>query len=352
MVFAFQGLPSDEYRQLGHSVVLGWSLFAWVLFVVHKIRLRFSSSRLPLNMIVKDSTCPTRILHFTGYRALLPPVALSIRPLGRLGNSVIQLGRALAFAQLLGTQDIHIALRLLLMNHTFSTTRGIVVHNNDFRMHSRILHSLFWDIRQYRCFEYDRRLMASTFRDVFLASFPVSLANESTLYLYFRSGDVFSLETPNVYYGQPPCAYYREAEALDDRRHTSVEIVSEDRGNPCMSVFVGEGYRWDRHSLSHDMSILLYARRTAFGCGTFSYSVVDFAPVRQFLYTFEGSGGLTPGLAWSCRANPEFRRIVRSHWQNGPEQLTMIVASAGCVDWNRGDGERPKLTTARTLSTL
>jgi hypothetical protein len=315
------------------------TLFLIVAFLLISRLAPIVSSRLfrrrPL-AFVSHSACRRSFVEILSESTTFDPEVIDLVPWDRFGNNVFQFERVLAGSSHLGIYDVYVRRGFLFFNATFTTTHGVIVHQENCPLGGFILRGHFWWLPwSGDCFVVDRPVLSDTFRSEFLKAFRLDRTNRSTLYLHVRGGDIFTTNILSMY-AQPPCRYYTEAIDLDGDRHNQVVLIAQDSQNPCLAMLMHKGYSWTPSPLQLDLGLLIYARRTVWSCGTFSQAVIDLAAVRQVYYTFAcfQPSPYLDAVHLECRPDAVYMRTVHSTWTKSDQQLQMMMTSRGCFAWN------------------
>jgi hypothetical protein len=258
---------------------------------------------------------------------------LYIVPFYQIGNRVFQFARGLNYAHYLNVSDVFVEQGFLLLNRTFTTTNGIRVHVGEGASAFANICKQHWFylIPGASCTRWDYRTIMATFRDEFIAHLPPVEVKQDILYMHFRSGGIFR-STRHPHYGQPPCAFYLDAAALD-RNHSAVHIITEDHANPCVSVVEKNGgvfiktERWDA------IARLILSHRFVVSRSTFSFAAVFLAPHPQVLYTF-GYTWTDMGDHWDCKPTKEYNMHVLNEWRIRRYQIKLMLR-AKCERWTK-----------------
>jgi hypothetical protein len=261
---------------------------------------------------------------------------------------VLQLAHALIVAQILNISKISVFHRMVLLNRRFMTSIGVEIvigHVNHMRPYA--ISSSFWGLPDPEVC--DPRLLPATvalFKDEFLLRLPQVNVSESTLFAHVRSGDLFSEISRTEWTklcGQPFCNYYLEA-MRRDVGHKDVQVLSEDRRNPCVDIMIQNGAKFFDHSrFIFDLALMIYARRIIWSVSTISKSVMLLSPVKKVFYTFnEFTGNGSKGRLYRfwrfgphehCVPSKNYtRNVLSSNWMILPEQLE-LMKKENCSEW-------------------
>jgi hypothetical protein len=257
--------------------------------------------------------------------------AIAITTWQRFGNNVMQLIRALHYAEFLGIPEIYVEPGFIFINRTFRTTRGIIIHGADPPRDIKLLRHIFFATKERdTCMGWDIFGVAATFKSRFGKLLPRKVANRSCIYAHVRSGDIFAWHAHRLY-GQPPCSYYAEAVALDAGKHSCVRAIAEDDLNPCLAVLIGLGAVWEQRELIWDVAAMVQAKRAILARGSFGLAALYLSPVPKVYYAFAiGWEGL--GKHMCCEPTDEYQEKVMKQWAMTAEQIRLMM-TAKCRVW-------------------
>ena len=244
-----------------------------------------------------------------------------VRKFGRLGNNIVQLARVLCYCERLGVGHVFLPSEFLFFRRGFVTENGVEVHLGGVVPDGVLSGFFFSPLGPF--FPVNLKEMCGYFKSELLRCLPRPNVSDDVVYVHLRGGDIFSTFV-HYLYAQPPCYYYLTAvkfEGVPD-----VELVSEDRQNPCFRLLVTRGFRHSPHSVEYDFARLVYARRLVISSSSFCRTAVYVSPVRKSLYTFNYPW-VDVGSHWECAPDEAFREHVLGNWTNSPEQIKFILNS-------------------------
>ena len=98
---------------------------------------------------------------------------------------------------------------------------------------------------------------ADILKNEIIKNLPLTKVNEDDIFIYIRSGDIFSL--PNKYYSQPPFCFYKEI--LNNFKFNNIYIIAENKNNPVIDKLIGKFPKiiYKENSLKIDISYLIKA---------------------------------------------------------------------------------------------
>ncbi len=282
------------------------------------------------------------------------PRSLTLRGYGRFGNSVVQLVHGLHLAQMHGIGRLHAGELKLPWRAPASRFGDLEVTTGHADpawgpdLHMNAYHRAVFP-RAFARLDgaTERRIGTGQVRALLHPDFtPRSPAEEPTLHVHLRGGDIFTLARPNPDYVQPPLAFYRLVvrDAVARLGIRRVVVVHEDAANPCLDPLrawleaEGIAHRAQSATLAEDIAELLSARHLVIGRGTFAYPVALLSDALATLYGFRGvpfsrllkvtgatpldvtdeAGGYTPVGRWAN--TPEQRQLMLDY----PEEALRI----------------------------
>jgi hypothetical protein len=272
--------------------------------------------------------CRSALLTGLGHSCFFAPAALQLVPYCRFGNNVVQLIRALYYAEALDVGSIYIIRHFLFLNRPVITTRGIAVHPSKPPRRLAVLRHRFYVTESGSgCLPISPFAMAATFREHIIEQLPRH--SSTATHAHVRSGDIFHRNIHSAY-GQPPCGYYVEAVAIENA--TEVRVIAEDMRNPCVAAVCSRtGAVWKRQQLRDDLAAVLWAKSVVLARGTFGLAVLYLSQRKKTVYTFATAWeGL--GRHMDCQPTEEYAAKVLGNWARTHEQLRLMV-NGKCKKW-------------------
>ena len=276
--------------------------------------------------------------------------ALHIKPFGRFGNLLVQIGHALDVARFLGIDTIYYDVAAQAPG-VFEVSRPVEIDGMkliaiDHRSPPRekTLSGTFWSLH----FLIPEDVGEPFTRDVVASQKLFDLLSDdvrnnlvtlqpSDIIAHFRGGDVFK-NNFNLDYTQPPFAFYRKAiEDAAEAYGGTVHIVCEDKLNPAVDATISwlesGGKRFELYSgeLRDDLKVMFAARAIVASYGTFVSAVMKLSPNVRSVFCFDN--------AWVTRDQERFRPDVdvrryidargaytkHGEWRATDEQVSLIL---------------------------
>ena len=239
-----------------------------------------------------------------------------IRKVLRMGNSMVQLLRAVQLSKETGIKKYYFPPGFLSLSQSFTVydIQFDPIHpNNTFNCYQQVL---WYPIRTLPRVPYE---IDPKFNKQYK---PFNFSNDS-LVIHIRSGDIFYRRYKNSHYGQPPCQYYREVISM--RNWSDITILSEDNRNPCVDILSTEiGIPFKKNEFHHDFSILLNAPNIVFSYGSFSYAVILFSKKLKSIFTFNQPSSRIPDHL-NCVPSELYENKVLKKWSANKSQLRLMV---------------------------
>jgi hypothetical protein len=275
----------------------------------------------------ENRSCRARVSRELDIRSEV--AAFSIIPFGRFGNNFYQICNAIACSRVLGVKTIYVPPGFMFFNRTFVTTDSIRVIPNRPCSYKDLVRSQFWyfSLDMGSCLGVSAQEVCDTFRAEFYMLFPADPSEKHILYLYVRSGDVWQPLAKNILYAPSPCSFYLDGASFS-RTHDNVQIISEDKGNPCIPLLVQHGAKHIQQSLRSDISILMWAHQLMAGISSFVRAILMLSRERKILYTYNTSYRRhMPHMV--CWATKEYKTRM-SPWRRSADQIEAIKTVNGC----------------------
>lgn len=181
---------------------------------------------------------------------------------GRLGNNILQLIRAIHYCRMCGSNLVKFP------KHVFLTNIQIVVNGG---LDERHIHDTFFSLKHFGISDPEPHEMRSLFRTYIRPIMNVTIDRDGSniLFIHIRSGDTFS-STPHGAYVPPPLYFYNKVIS----KFTSTHIVYEDDRNPTVDQLrKNSSVSLSSRTISEDLHELLRAENLAIGFGTFGFLI-------------------------------------------------------------------------------
>ena len=155
-------------------------------------------------------------------------------------------------------------------------------------------------------------------------------ADEKTLVIHIRSGDIFRSKNPHPDYIMPPlCFYTNIIKELGDQID-KIHLIAEDAFNPCINL-LQEKYPnlvFKKSSLDEDVKVIMGAKRIVYGAGTF---IPELLAVFNDSFTeiYRSSNAYKPSLLVKHSYKDNVIDISdyidkMGSWKNTPEQCQLM----------------------------
>ena len=208
----------------------------------------------------------------------------------RFGNFLIAINNAIIACELLNCKKIIIQNnKYLFINHRiFYPKYNITIQPNQTFMDndSIILNNWFFYFFKIHCFGYVNRL--NILKDEILNNLPKIKIHRDDLYIYIRSGDVFSTHNKWIYlYPQPPLCFYENI--LKTFNFRLVNIISEDNFNPVIPILLKKYsfIKFNRYSIKNDIAYLANSFNLVSAMSSFLISIIKLNDKIQFLWEYD-----------------------------------------------------------------
>lgn len=119
-------------------------------------------------------------------------------------------------------------------------------------------------------------LRTEIIKEELLNNIPKIKTNQSDLYIYIRSGDIFVV--PNEYYTQPPLCFYEEIINKEKKNFSKIYLIAEDKNNPIIEVLLNNYHNiiYNKNSLKLDIAYLINAYNIVGAMSTFINILLRF----------------------------------------------------------------------------
>ena len=240
---------------------------------------------------------------------------------GRIGNNILQLIRAIHYA----IENKH---RIIIFNsHKLLSSQKIIINNevcNDMK-----ICDTFFSLSKFNLKDPSPYVMKQYFHRYISPIFLIKIGNASlddtSIYVHFRGGDIFS-SNPHKAYVQPPLSYYKNI--IDD--YENAILVCEDNKNPCINELLKqENIEFTSNTLEKDLSILSNVSNLVIGFGTFGFLLYLMNPYLKNLYIPDYFINELPEGEWGNELNlniinlPNYIKV--GEWKNSVEQRIFMI---------------------------
>jgi len=250
---------------------------------------------------------------------------------GRLGNNVLQLIRAIYFAQVHGYSQIVFPI------HNMLESRCIYL--SEIPDSKEPIRDIFFYLNHLGLGDPTPIVMKKIFQQYISDIFRVKCLEETfennKIHFHIRGGDIFSDPRPHPWYVQPPLSYYTKIMAEYDK----TTLVCEDKLNPCISKLMELGLddiEYVSKTTIEDLSLLCNAKNVAIGYSSFGFLVYLInTQMKNFYlpsYFAEHSFGCSSVEEW---VDEEFSTKIHiihisnyiklGNWKNTVEQRRLMI---------------------------
>lgn len=241
---------------------------------------------------------------------------------GRLGNNVLQIIRAIHYANINNYNSIEFP------SHYAFISKKIIVNNlkND---KPTIINS-FFKLKELNIIDPEPFIMKKYFKKYINPIFFIKpnqlIDNKNNLFIHIRSGDCFI--NPHSYYVPPPIYYY--IRIIEDKKWDKIFVVYEDDKNPCINLLKNKNYtniEFISGSLNNDLTILSHCQNLAIGFGTFGLLLYFLSNNIKNLYIPDYAYYEMPRGNWDININiidlPNY--IKCGEWKLTNENLSKVI---------------------------
>lgn len=180
---------------------------------------------------------------------------------GRLGNNILQIIRAIHFANYINDDTI------VFNNHHFLLKNQIILPNN--KNTKQYVHN-FFNLSVFGISDPEPIEMKNIFQKHIRSIFKLNYVdlNSDDIYIHFRGGDIMSENCAHGAYVQPPLVYYQKA----INNYKNINLVCEDKKNPVINKLI-EKFKCELHNgtLENDLELLCNCSNLCIGFGTFGF---------------------------------------------------------------------------------
>lgn len=127
-----------------------------------------------------------------------------------------------------------------------------------------------------------------------------------------------------------PCNFYLEVLDLESLRFSSIEFLSDDDQNPCVSILLSHGGTWNRIDFKKSIGLIVHAMHFILSRSTFALAMA-FLSRHENKYTF-GYPWSDIGTHWNCVPTAEYHQRVLQWWMVSPSQIELMKNSK-CRYW-------------------
>jgi hypothetical protein len=242
---------------------------------------------------------------------------------GRTGNNILQIIRAIHYAELNNHNSIHFK------PHSLLTSSSITVENIENSNHS-LISDTFFSLKKHNIIDPEPYIMKEYFQKYIKPIFKIQTENnhvidDKIIHIHFRGGDIFS-SNPHKAYVQPPLSYYKNI--IND--YDSSKLVCEDKKNPCINELLKQkNVQYISNTLEKDLSILSNVSNLVIGFGTFGFLLYLMNPCLKNLYIPDFFVNELPKGDWGDDINvhiielPNYIKV--GEWKNSVEQRKMML---------------------------
>jgi hypothetical protein len=274
-------------------------------------------------------------------------VGFRITPVGRFGNTVLQLCYAVHLAERLGVATVIAPDYCIAAEPAAIEADGITVLPSgadappgqylvgDFYYRERLGRAHYADLTGDRMREIVQRHV-KPFLGIAPFNRDLAASRARELAVHIRSGDIFG-DKPHPLYVQPPLSFYTTVvgDLVAADKVDSVCIVAEDRRNPCIDALERNlvarriPVRMQSGTLDEDIACLRHARHVVYGFGTFGYAVSLMAEEIETLHYFSDRphdyADLSNVRQQRRYAAPPGSYISIGDWACRPDQLQLML---------------------------
>ena len=245
---------------------------------------------------------------------------------GRLSNNILQLIRAVHYANIHGYKFI------FLSPHNFFFKTIIILDITDNSNNKPEVFNSFFYLRELNIEDPPPIKMKEYFNKYIkpllkLTPDNVIGNNENDLYIHIRSGDCFTLNAHKMYV-PPPYIYYTNI--IENKTWDNIIVVYEDDKNPCVNLLKNKNYNnitFVSSSLENDLSVLSKCQNLAIGFGTFGLLIYFLSNNIKNLYIPDYAYYEMPKGDWGLNLNiinlPDY--IKCGEWKLTNENVSKVI---------------------------
>ena len=209
----------------------------------------------------------------------------------RFGNKLILLQRVIFFCEILGCKNIildkhknwFLKNAIIMKKHKMTIK---VDEKKNLRYYRDIIIDKTWNFYYYQSLIIPQKRI-NILKNEILRNLPTVMVNKDDLYIYIRSGDIFTGTHPHPNYIQPPSCYYKRI--VDNFFFHKIYIIAEDKSNPVIDDLLAH-YKfiiYNINSLKIDIAYLVNAYNILGGGETtFFHQIILMNDHLQLLFKY------------------------------------------------------------------
>lgn len=239
--------------------------------------------------------------------------------LGRLGNNILQLLRAIILSK--QNKD---GLIVFPSHHLLSSTQ---IETSEYRCNTNTIDT-FFNLKKYELEDVEPYIFKELYVKYIKPIFKINKYIQtppSSLYIHLRSGDLFS-PRPHPAYVPPPLYYYTEV----SKNFNTVTIIAEDNKHPCINELEKiKNTNISYNSLENDLITLSSVENLAIGFGTFGFLIYLMNPYLKHLciprYCLDElpKGNWGNNIVLTIIDLPDYIKV--GEWRNTAEQRKIML---------------------------
>ena len=217
---------------------------------------------------------------------------LYIQGQARLGNFFICINNAIIFCEFLGCKRIiieknnaaFIKHKIFYKKYNFSIEPNQVFNYMD--NNSLIINKWFFFKLNFSCLGKVNRF--NLLKEEILNNLPKLKIHPHDLYIYIRSGDIFSIYKNSITtYSQPPLCFYQNI--LNNFNFRKVNIISEDKLNPVIPILLNNYsfIKYKKNNFKYDIAYLVNSFNIVSAKSSFLISLIKLNGNLQFLWEYD-----------------------------------------------------------------
>jgi hypothetical protein len=258
---------------------------------------------------------------------------------GRFGNAFFSLLFALQVAKNVAASQIYWPRQQLALSRPIRTTEGIDIIPQPPPTDLNCLTGFYLYRFPYRPYYLRGQTLnftlIKTFKKSLFDIFPNASFPSDGLVIQLRGGDIWvdreRRRLKPTTYGQPPLDYYLQL--IKMRNWSRIEVISEDRRNPCLGALIDAGAHFQMRSLPEDLALMMHARNLVISRSTLGIAAAFLSPYLENLWTFNLSSPRL-GEHWDCQPTDHYYQEICAHWRNRPVDVQMMMNST-CKGWKK-----------------
>ena len=216
-----------------------------------------------------------------------------IKGSSRLGNFFVSINNAIIFCELLGCKKIIIEKNnIIFINHTiFYQKYNFTIEpkqeiGNCSDNNCMILKNWFFFHLDFKYLGNVNRLYI--LKKEILKNLPNVKSHKDDLYIYIRSGDIFSSIKKSIStYAQPPLCFYQNI--LNNFKFRCSYLISEDKLNPVIQNLLNEYsfLKYKKNNLKYDVAYLANSFNIVSAKSSLLISIIKLNDKLKFLWEYE-----------------------------------------------------------------